>query len=784
LTRQLCKTLGLWAVLFLLLLPGASLQAADTDSPRISAITTEGLYRIPESTLLRALQSAPGQPFSRYGLSEDVRRLYALGYFEDIRIYSAKTPEGGIALRIVVKEHPRVQAVEYEGNEEIDAEELGKVVTVAASRFLNLEQVEESKVAIRENYRDKGFYRAEAQHELVYLENNRVTVRFKINENAKTRIARIRVSGNRQVPESEIKEFMQLGESGPLSFLSGHMDTFKDDVFEMDVRRVQWVFLKHGFLDVKIGQPVVELSPDYGEMYLTVPVEEGPQYTVGRVDIVCPDGDGFLVDKGELLEKLRLKTGDTFNMENVQLDSQDLTTRYGDLGYAHANIGSRNNPNKEARIMDFLYVVEKGNPTYIRRIEVEGNETTRDKVIRREMKIAEGDLYNQSLIKKSEAYIYRLGYYKTATVESRTVEPGALAEPGTDQVDLIVRLEEQDTGTMQVGAGFSSLESFIFQGRVSKNNFLGRGQTLSVQAMLSSLRQIYMITFMEPYFFDTNWNFSFNLYNMETVYEAFETRATGGDVSWGYRFFDDYLVFLTYTLEDKYARIGGIEGFTPVPIERYQDSGITSSLRLSLSWDTRNNRLTPTEGFYHSISGEQASPRLGSESSFSRFILNNRWYVPLKWDLVLRLNSTLGYITSGDAKGIPIYERFYVGGIFSVRGFQRNSLSPNISTASSMDPFGALAAFPVGGTREAIFNAELEIPIVQAMRITAVLFLDAGNAYAESDSILDQGLRTSWGFGVRWWSQMGPLRFEWGFPFNPRKGEDPMVFEFTIGSAF
>jgi outer membrane protein insertion porin family len=469
-------------------------------------------------------------------------------------------------------------------------------------------------------------------------------------------------------------------------------------------------------------------------------------------------------------------------MEHVQVDNDVLSTKYMDIGYANASVGSRNKMDRERRIVDFTYVVQKGNPTFIRNIEIAGNGTTRDKVIRRELKIAEGDLFNHSLIRRSEASIFRLGYFKEAKITRRPVDRSRVAMDVTDAdfVDLLVTVEEQDTGALQVGAGFSSLESFIFQGRLSKNNFLGRGQTFSLQAMISSLRQIYMVSFVEPHFFDTNWTFSFDLYNMLTVFEEFSTDSIGGNLSFGYRFLEDYLVFGTYKLEDKTTDLGGRTGFTTVPIDRYKLDGLTSSLKLSFAWDTRNNRLVPTKGWYNTVSYEWASPYLGSETDYHRVLLNSRWYVPLVWDTILRLNGTLGWVSPS----APLFERFFVGGIFSVRGFQRNSLSPTASVASSIDPGGPLTAFHVGGNKQLIFNVELEIPIVKAMRIMGVIFFDAGNAFADDRPISFKNLRTSMGFGFRWWSQMGPLRFEWGFPLSPHKDEDPMVFEFTIGSAF
>ncbi|MBM4370987.1 MAG: outer membrane protein assembly factor BamA, partial [Deltaproteobacteria bacterium] len=645
----------------LVLLAAWPAMAADDGQPRVLAIRAEGLQRIPFSTLVQRLRTREGEPLAPFRLSEDIKALYRTGWFEDVRVFALEE-EQGVVLTFRVKELPRVQKVAFRGHDEIDEDDLSKAVTVKAARFLNLDEVERSISAVRALYRDKGYYLAEIRYTLEYLPQNRVDLFFDITENEKVRVTRIRITGNREVTDEDITRFMQTGEANYFSFLSPHTDSFKEDVFDLDLRRVQWVYLTKGFLDVKLGQPVVDLAPNMREVGLTIPVEEGPRYTVGKVIVTSMDPDGLLFTGEELAKDLVLKEGEVFNMENVQQDSDRLGTRYMDVGFANANVGSRNHTDRERRIVDFTYVVQKGNPTFVRNIEVTGNATTRDKVIRRELKIAEGDLFSQSLLDRSEASIMRLGFFKEAKITRKPVERGKvpLEVPDADFVDLLITVEEQDTGALQVGAGFSSLESFIFQGRLSKNNFLGRGQTFSIQAMISSLRQIYMFSFMEPCFFDTDWTFSFDLYNMQTVFEEFSTDSLGGNVSFGYRFLEDYLAYGTYKLENKTTDLGGRTGFSTVPIERYKLDGLTSSLQLSFAWDTRNNRLVPTKGWYNSVSYEWASPWLGSDTDYHRVMLNSRWYIPLWWDLILRLNGTLGWVSPT----APLFERFFVGGIF------------------------------------------------------------------------------------------------------------------------
>jgi outer membrane protein insertion porin family len=789
----------------------------------IREVRFEGLVRMPPESLTGALGIESGQKIVRSALPGRVRAairsLFASGSFTDVRVYMKDGGEDGITLTFVLEEKYVVRKVQLTGNDEIEEEDLRKSLTVREGRFLDTGKLMESVTSIHEAYHDKGFYLADVGYVVEKDEATRsVVVTIQISEGFEPEIRRVSFVGNREISDDELKAFMQTRETNYLSFLgkgglffdfgfsvlsgqevggagAGAYDSGTDMQFwsthkDMDLQRLKWLYMTRGMVDAKLGEPRLALTPDNKGIVITVDVQEGPKYTVGKVDILCQDEDGMLVDKEELAKELVLKSGETFNSENVMRDTKRMSGRYLDLGYAFANVSNTPYLDRKNRILDLTYTIEKGVPTYIANIEVEGNKTTADKVLRREMKIREGDLYSQSKIDRSKALITRLGFFETVEISNRPAlapprwRPVGASDDDVGFVDLVIKVKEKDTGIFQVGAGFSSLESYLLQARIAKNNFLGRGQTLSFQALMSSLRQIYMISFVEPYFLDTLWSFSFDLYDTVTDYDEFTTEATGGNVSWGYRFFDDYFVYLTYKLEQMQTTLGGRLGRSSTPLELLLDSGLTSSMRLSVAWDTRNNRIVPTDGYYHSVSAEWASPYFGGESDFYRYMGNTRWYIPLVWDFILRVNGTLGYIGTTSTEGVPLFERFYVGGIFNVRGFQRNSLSPTIPVASDKDPGAALVPFKLGGNKELIFNTEIEIPIFREMGIVGVVFLDAGNAFAEDEALSLAELRTSAGFGFRWWSPMGPLRFEWGFPLAPEPNEEPYVFEFTIGSAF
>ena len=810
---------------------GSTLPApafAQSDIPEISVATIDvkGLRRIPVETLLAAIPLQAGTAVNSVEFGkmarDTVRRVFGMGYFSDVNIYSQDLKDGSVALNIVVLEKYVIRKIHLVGNDEIEEEDIRKVFSIKEGRFLDATKLLATLRSIEELYQDKGFYLAEASYHADKDETTRTAqVTVTVKEQAEVGVDKVVFVGNSKIADKELKAIMMTREKGYLSFLqesglflryffqlerpgdqgglepAAPVDELSSASFEswsahqdVDLQRVKWFYMTKGFVEAKLGQPRISLTPDKTGIMITIDVDEGDSFEVGKVTILTDDPDGLLVDRETLEKDLKLKAGDRFDAQNVMMDTDRISKEYMNRGYAYVSVSNSHFLHKEEGMIDMTYVLQKGLPTYVANIEVTGNKTTADKVIRREMKIAEGDLYHQGQVDRSKALLFRLGFFEDVEIVQRpAVTPPTVrrdpAETGaTEFVDLVVRVKEKDTGIFQVGAGFSSLESYILQARVSKNNFLGRGQTVSVQALVSSMRQIYMLSFVEPYFLDTNLSFSFDLYDTATDYEAFTTEALGGNVSWGYRFLDDYYVYLTYKIEKMKTAIGGRLGYGGVPIDRLEQDGITSSLRLSLAWDTRNNRIMPTAGFYNSASMEWATPYLGGESDFYRATVNSRWYIPLIWNFILRLNGTFGYVGTTSNEPIPIFERYYVGGIFSVRGFQRNSLSPTIPAASGKDPSASLIQFPVGGNKQLIFNAEIEIPIYRQMGIVAVAFFDAGNSYAEEESLDLAQLRTSAGFGFRWWSPMGPLRFEWGFPIRPKPGEEPMVFEFTIGSAF
>jgi outer membrane protein insertion porin family len=756
-------------------------EAPEDQDTIVRGIEIEGVTRLDKQAVRSRVYTQIGRALDRGRLSEDLKRLYALGFFDDIQVAERPHPDGGIVLVFRVSERPSVRAVEYAiDGDSVDKEDIEKVVDIKPLEVLDEARVRANISKIKELYVEEGHFLVDVTYELIPFSDNQVVVRLIVREGSEVEVRRVEIVGNAHVPSEEIESILGTREGSYLGFLT-KAGEFKKELFEQDLQRIQYLYLTKGYVQIRVGEPSVTLTPDKRAMDIVIPVEEGPRFKVGDLEIETTEGDeGFIVPKSLLAERLTLTKGDWFDYAKMQADTTSITGAYRDRGYANATVSTVHKVNPDDLTFGVVFNIQKGELVRIRRIEIRGNRDTRDKVIRREMKIMEGELYSNEKIRRSQRRIMALGFFEPASRPGEMggvdIEARQTGDPRT--VDLVVTVKEKQTGTFQVGAGFSSFESFLLTAQIQKENIFGRGQTISAQLTLSGLRQLGSLSFFEPYFFDTPVTFAFDLFNYNEAFTDFTRLRQGGNITLGYRLTDDLSLSMTYTLESVDAELNR----TDIDIQKLRQAGFTSSLQATGAWDTRDNRLFPTEGQYTTLSLEYASHLLGSENEFWRVIGRTRWYFPLFWEFVLRLNGTAGFVEGLEGQTVPLFERFFVGGIFTVRGFERNSIGERLYITSSPD--GDLAPITIGGIKELILNAEIEFPIFKEVGIRGVVFLDAGNAWGGDETFDPFDLRTSAGFGFRWNSPVGPLRFEWGFPLAPRAGEDSSVFEFTIGNSF
>lgn len=775
--------------------------AEDETTLQVAQVRFRGNRKVEDDAIRVNIRTAPGEVLTQDMLREDVRAIWAMGFFDDVQVETSPGPRG-LVVTFVLKEKPSIRKIYISGHDEVGLTKINEVLDIKREQILDLAKVKKNAEKIRDLYIERGFYMAEVTHEVKRQDNGLVDVYFRVRENTKVDVRRITFVGNQQAPERELRAAMLTREGDMFSLLTSS-GTYREDAFQRDLLLIQSWYWDRGFIDVKIGEPLMELSQDKKSLFITIPIEEGTRYRLGKVDVV---GE-LLEPKRDYLDRLSVKPGQIFNRSKLTQDMQVLMDSFKDRGYAYVNVTPLTDKNDEERIVNLTFDVQRGEKVFVERINIRGNTKTRDKVIRREMRLVEGEEFSQSALDTSKRRVTALGFFERADMSTQR---------GTGDDGMVVNVEvaERQTGAFQIGAGFSSVENFIAQAQISQNNLFGRGQLLTVQAQMSSIRQLFLLQYQDPYFLDTRWTFGFNLFNQQRFFFSFFRESTGGSLTWGYLLHDDVRLLLTYTLEQVGVRTSARSAlFAPTNLRdaipsgslaNLLRSGLTSSWRVTLNHDTRDNRLFTTRGWFNTLSAEFAEPAFFSQNTFTRYEATTRFFYPIWGPFILRTKLEAGMITSRSPQGVPITERYFVGGIFDIRGYSPRSLGPRIRAPNTQAPDAALSSFRVGGNLQLIGNLEVEFPIVPKVGIKGVMFVDAGNAFntesqycalrppnvhpsADPCNIIFplNSMRASWGFGFRWFSPIGPLRFEWGIPFYRISAQErPVVFEFTIGNFF
>jgi outer membrane protein insertion porin family len=795
-------------------------EAEKAEGQPIVKIEVSGNRRVAKEDVQSYLREKVGAIFKVEALTSDVRALWDSGFFDDIEVDLTRG-DRGITLRFLVRERPNIKAIEFEGNDEIDTDKLLEAIEVKANTILSVPAVRRSVQKIKDAYAEKGYFLAEVEQSIEPQRDNEVIVHFKITEHTPVTVRRINFIGNFNVPDNELREVMQTGQGGFFSFGSG--GPYKQDLFERDVLILNALYYDKGYMSVQIGTPRVMLTPDREGIEITIVIHEGPRYKIRQLKVYERDQDGKEVEplggRRALRQMIRARSGDFFNRAELVKDLTAIRTLYRDAGYANVEAEPETELDPVHKEVDIVIPIRRNQLVKVERIEIKGNTKTRDKVLRREMEIEEGQLFSETRLEDSKRRITALGYFERVDLST---EQGS----GPDKIVIHFEVAERPTGTFQIGAGFSSIENFIATAQVQQANLFGNGQSLALQAQISGLRQLISIRFYEPYFFDSDWSSSIELYDQLYIFPDFSRRSLGASLTFGYALVQPWLrLSLTGTAQhDKVdttqvntffgSTSGFVSIFSRLPLANLFNDGRTISLRPAITYDTRDNRLFPTSGIFLQGSTEIADSITGSEVEFIRNRITGRFYYPLFGQtgqpgsgFVLKLNTEFGHITSPHPEGVPIFARFFLGGILDVRGYRLRTIGPRLPLNQSLDvnappiPNGA----NIGGNLQAYMNLEFEFPILDKVGIRGVTFFDAGNAWNTEEQFCKTTpapqfskvvspcfnfpesltyLRTSTGFGIRWFSPLGPLRFEWGFPFKPLPYEESYVFEFTIGNFF
>ena len=741
----------LFILLFIILTSGIAFAEA---LPSVNKIDIQGLKRIEEGAIKSKVSQKIGDPVSQDKINEDIKSIFKMGYFDDVRV-EIEPFEGGVMLIYIVKEKPTIIKVDFQGNKEIDDTKLKEKITVTAGAIADTVLIQDNALKIKNFYEEEGYWLANIVPVTKKISEDEISLTYQIDEGPKIKIRKIFVEGNKNISSSKIKKAMETKEWWLFSFFtsSGY---YKKAQMEGDVEKIKALYFDNGYIKAVVAEPEITVDKEKKGMTITVRVSEGDQYKVSSIDF----SGNKVYDDAAIRKLITIFPNSVFRKSQLEKNIQAISSLYSDNGYAMVSVMPDLVPDEKDKTVRISLAISEGEKYRVGRIEVSGNTKTRDKVIRREIRFDEGETFSSSKLKRTYERINNLQFF-----DSVDIVPKPKYEEKT--VDLDIRVKEKPTGFFSIGGGYSSVDKFIATADLTQGNLFGKGQYLKIKGELGGLSSLYEISFRDPWFLDRPIALNTGIYKTTRDYTEYNKKAYGVFVGLGKNFSEYWNADVVYNFER--ATISNIKAGASVVILDQQGTKSTSSITPTITRDTRDNYIDPSRGSRNSLSLTYAG--IGGDNYFIKTSADSAWYFPIGLTSVM-LRGRVGYSKGLFDKEVPLYERFYVGGIYTVRGLGFGEAGPK-------DPG---TGDPIGGTTELIFNAEYIFPILPEMKLKGVVFFDAGNSYEDFTNF--GNLRYTTGTGIRWISPLGPIRIEWGYNIQKKPGESSGKFEFAFGSFF
>lgn len=721
--------------------------------PLVNSIEVKGLKRVEEGAIKSKITQKVGDQLSNEKISEDIKNIFKMGYFDDVRT-EIETLEGGIKVIYIVKEKPTVIRVEFQGNKELADDKLREKTTVTSGSIADTTLIQDNATKLQLFYEEEGYWLARIVPVINKVTENEVYLTYQIDEGEKVRVKNITIMGNKVFSAGKIKGVMKTSTWKIYSFItsSGY---YKKETMNADLEAIKDLYFNNGYIKAVVSDPEIQLTPDKKGMNISLQVFEGEQYKISAVNLT---GNKAFPEK-ELRRLISSAPGAVFSKEVLRKDISSVTDLYTQNGYALANVFPEISSDDAARQVALTYKVEEGDIFRVGRIEISGNTKTRDKVIRREVRMDEGDIFNSALLKRSYERINNLNFF-----DGLDVAPRPRLEEKT--LDIDIKVKEKATGFLSIGGGYSSVDKLIGMVDITQGNLFGRGQYLKLRGELGGNSSFYELSFRDPWFMDKPISFTTDLYKTRRDYIDYSKKAIGFGFGFGKELSEYWGASVSYNIER--ATIYNVSDTASNIIRDQIGTKTTSSVTTTLARDSRDNFLDPMRGSRNSVAFTFAG--LGGDNAFIKTLGDSAWFFPVG-STTIALRGRLGYAKGIFNKTLPLYERFCVGGIYTVRGLGYCQAGPK-------DDQGEL----IGGTKELIFNAEYIFPIFSELKLKGVVFADAGNSYDAAEPI--GALRYTAGGGFRWISPLGPIRVEWGYNIKKKEGESSSKIEFTFGSFF
>ena len=745
----------------------SSMSAWAVEPFKLKDIRVEGLQRIESGTVFASLPFRVGDMYNDESGAAAIRALFALGLFKDVRLDAQ-----GDVLVVIVEERPSISEVEWVGLKEFDKDVLVKAlkeVGISEGRPFDKALADKAEQELKRQYITRSLYGAEVVTTVTPVERNRVKLTFTVTEGGPSKIKEIRITGNQNFSEDTLKDQFNLDVGGWLSWYT-KSDRYSRTKLNADLETLRSYYLSRGFLEFRIDSTQVAISPDKQDISIAINVTEGERFVVSGVKL---EGN-YLGKEDEFKALVKMGLGQPYNAETVAETNKAFTDYFGKFGFAFARVDARPEIDRLTNRVNFVLIAEPSRRAYVRRINVAGNNRTRDEVVRREFRQLESAWYDGDKIKLSRDRVDRLGFFTEVNIDTQEV-PAT-----TDQVDLTINVVEKPTGSVSLGAGFSSTEKVALSFGIRQENAFGSGNYLATEINTSKYNRTIVVSTTDPYFTPEGISRTIDVFHRTTRpylgdLNAYSLVSSGAGMRFGVPFSEIDTVYFGANLEQTSIRPGN--NLPNAYVEYMQQFGYTStSLPFTIGWsrDGRDSALVPTRGILQRFNSDL------SASGDARYVRTNyqiQQYTPLTKKYTLALNADLGWGQGLSNRPYPLFKNYFVGGLGSVRGFQQSTLGPSDSTNSLF----------LGGPKKIVMNAELMAPFPGAgndrtLRLFA--FTDVGRAFGENEKVNLSELRSSVGVGLSWISPMGPLRFSYALPMKRQVTDKIQRLQFQIGTSF
>lgn len=732
---------------------------------KVAQIEVEGTSRIDKAAVESQLTVSKGK-VSKEAVSQDIQRLYNTGFFDQVSVKALPLSNGAVKLQYIVVEKPVARKIFIKGNDEVSNKDLAEVLRLEGKRFVDKNKLVALIRKANSFYQGQGFYDASLDYSTTPVGQNSVDITFSIEEGKRYRVRDVILRGVQDIDVDDLRGVIQTKRyKWWNSWLFGTGRVNKE-MMDADKQIIKQYLLDNGRLEGVVGEASVEKRGD--GLYVTYDIEEGPEYRIGKLSAT---GDLIKGSEDDTISDIKAQVGDVFNASTVREDIFTITDRFGDEGYAFANVVPNTMLNKSLGTVDIDFQTSQGSKVRVNTINISGNQKTYDHVIRRWLAIEEQDVYSGTKIKRSQTLLQRLGYFDEVTIANKATDK-------PDVVDLDVVVKEASTGSFSAGAGYSTANGTLFNAKISENNLFGTGRKLNLNLDFGSQISNQILSIDDSRINDSWVSGGLDLFRTTRQFNDFDRDLAGGGISVGYpldRLVGDWAqdinVSMKYDLQ--HVTIKNVEDYASQFVKDSQGKSVASSITPSLVRNTINNPLNPVSGSRQTVSIELAG--LGGDQEYYLLELRNAWFYPL-WEtsfgeFVLSDRTKFGFGESLNDDPFPLFKRFFPGGINSVRGYRNRTLGPEDADGREY-----------GGSKQVVNNLELIFPLINSAGFRGVIFYDVGQAFDDNESIGIDQLRQAWGYGLRWNSPLGPIRVEFGYPINKQPGERGVQTMFSFGA--